>query len=586
MSLNATYRTWLFFATIPILLSACAEFPDYQWLEAPGWSRARLIGLTTTRHQAQPALSSDGKAYFLLVESVDGGSSPQLVALDQNAQPLFQETLPFFSQERIEDPRVALVNDHLIAFWVESEVLYGIPVGLDGHALGDVQLYSGSRFVDTYDIALNPNGQLNLWFSGPRSQPGLYFFDDNDGITGVDREGYNPQIEVDDQGGLHAIWLHNVPGESEHQIFYAYYPDGKFAASMENHIHSTNVSTSSGLNGPILGLDETTVYLFWSVVTRAGPSAGAVQASYTWLPYGGDAELVAPDQRFRFPDGYYLNYRAVPSEILAGERAIIADQIHPLVSRLGDLSTNTGSLTEMVVAFRVRLPYLRNKEATQTGVAFLDDRQVQSVQLLSFTPSESILPSIQTDGKGYVYASWLEGAQPGPYRVYFAGTSPQLIGILNRLTIQDYLQISAEMGFGLLSGMVLIPFPLAWGLIPALFILFTGRFRRENETFNARGTLITIGLAFIMYWVSKVITLSGITTYVPFSAWLPFIPKAWELPLRIGVPLITTLLALYVAWHTTYRRERNVPLFFILMFIVVDGLISISIYGVIFYNAV
>ncbi|MGH2582738.1 MAG: hypothetical protein ACRDFQ_07565 [Anaerolineales bacterium] len=545
-----------------------------------------MVGLTTIRRPVPPALNPDGTTYFLMVASVDGGNSPQLQALDHRTEQLWQVTLPFFSEDRIEDPRVVFVQNHLLAFWIENDILYGMSVDLDGQPLDEVQLYSGSRQVDSYDIALSPKGQLKLWFSGPRSQPGLYLFDESSGIIRVDGEGFNPQIEIDDEGRLHAIWLRNTLGESEHQIFYAFYPDGQFSASRENHIHSINVSTSSGLNGPILGLDQSTVYLFWSIVTRTGPSAGAVQGSYTSLPYGGDAASIAPDQRFRFPNGYDLNYRAVSSGINAGDRASIVDQIYPPVSRLADFSASAGSADEMVVAFRVRLPYLRNKEATQTGLAFLEQGELKSVQLLSFTASESTLPSVQTDQDGYAYVTWLEGAQPGPFRVYLASTAPSLVSELNRLSLEDYLQLAAEISFGLLSGLVLIPFPLAWGLIPALFILFTGGFRKEAEPITARGTLITLSLAFILYWISKVTTLSGITTYVPFSAWLPSLPEPWELPLRIGVPLVTTLLALYVAWRTTYRRERNVPLFFILMFIVVDGLISISIYGVIFYNAV
>jgi hypothetical protein len=52
------------------------------------------------------------------------------------------------------------------------------------------------------------------------------------------------------------------------------------------------------------------------------------------------------------------------------------------------------------------------------------------------------------------------------------------------------------------------------------------------------------------------------------------------------LPILTSLIALRVAWHFTYRRERNSPLFFLLTFIAIDGLASIAIYGVIFYGAV
>jgi hypothetical protein len=73
--------------------------------------------------------------------------------------------------------------------------------------------------------------------------------------------------------------------------------------------------------------------------------------------------------------------------------------------------------------------------------------------------------------------------------------------------------------------------------------------------------------------------------YIPFSAWIPDIPAAVALALRIAVPLLASALGLFVAYRSTYARERMQPLFFLLIFILVDGFITIAIYGVIFYSA-
>ncbi len=76
-----------------------------------------------------------------------------------------------------------------------------------------------------------------------------------------------------------------------------------------------------------------------------------------------------------------------------------------------------------------------------------------------------------------------------------------------------------------------------------------------------------------------------IRDYVPFSAWLPFIPSAFYLPLQAAVPLLITGLALAVAWRYTYGRESPSPFFFLLIYVAVDAALTMAVYGVTFYGA-
>jgi hypothetical protein len=125
---NATRPKWLFFAIISLsitALSACAEYPERLWLEAPGWSRATLISETTVRNAVRPAISLDGTYFFLVVQNENGGNSPKLIALDGKANLLWESLLPFFSVDRVEDPRIVIQGDYLLALWVENDILYG-----------------------------------------------------------------------------------------------------------------------------------------------------------------------------------------------------------------------------------------------------------------------------------------------------------------------------------------------------------------------------------------------------------------------------------------------------------------------------
>ncbi len=160
-----------------------------------------------------------------------------------------------------------------------------------------------------------------------------------------------------------------------------------------------------------------------------------------------------------------------------------------------------------------------------------------------------------------------------------------MVTALNELDKQDYGRLAADTLFGLASGALLIPFIFIFGLLPTLFIFLTGIFRKEGEWITARGTAITLSIAFILYWLSKLAVLPAMVDYIPFSAWLPDIPSWLGLALRLGLPMLVTAFALFVAWRFTYAKERMQPLFFILIFIIIDGFITMAIYGVIFYGA-
>jgi hypothetical protein len=76
-----------------------------------------------------------------------------------------------------------------------------------------------------------------------------------------------------------------------------------------------------------------------------------------------------------------------------------------------------------------------------------------------------------------------------------------------------------------------------------------------------------------------------IRDYVPFSAWLPFIPPTFGLVMQVGVPLLIAGLALVIAWHYTYGSDRASPFFFLLLYATVDAIFTMAVYGVTFYGA-
>jgi hypothetical protein len=132
---------------------------------------------------------------------------------------------------------------------------------------------------------------------------------------------------------------------------------------------------------------------------------------------------------------------------------------------------------------------------------------------------------------------------------------------------------------------MLVPLALAWVVAPLVVLGITSVIRRREESFTSPGVIISLTLAIVAYWVSKLALMPTIQDYVPFSAWVPFMPSALGLPLQVGVPVLISGLALAVAWRYTYGHERPSPFFFLLIFVAVDGILTMAVYGVTFYSA-
>ncbi|HEX9597051.1 MAG TPA: hypothetical protein VF982_09260, partial [Anaerolineales bacterium] len=103
MKSSATKRRWALLAlgVLTLLtLSACSTASaTHVWLEAPGWSRARLLGDTESGYPVLPALDEDGNRYFALAHLEANVPIIEVFALNDEMEPLWQTE---FALERLE----------------------------------------------------------------------------------------------------------------------------------------------------------------------------------------------------------------------------------------------------------------------------------------------------------------------------------------------------------------------------------------------------------------------------------------------------------------------------------------------------
>lgn len=581
----ATKSRWLFFALLALLLASCVSQPANIWLNAPGWSRGHLVGHTDVLAPILPARTVDGHFVFLLVEEGNQQQTLHFVSLDDQGIVSWDSKVPLEVSDRVSEPKIYATPSGFSVYWLQAKTLYQLQLGTDGQVLREPRALSGDLSVDHLGAAQAPDGRVELWFSLDERRGGLYRLDAQGAPQLLFETGENPSLHFDHTGALHVAWVFHEPGETDYNFFYALSPDGHFQDGDQHQVYSTRFALTSTFQGPYLGFDGQNAFIVWAELVRTGLSAGTTRARYTVLPSGG--MQAQPEEPIYFPYNYHLTYSQAGDWQHHGEVATVADQPSSRTSNLTDFyAIPQSQASPMALALRARLPYLRNKESSQVGIAYMDAAGPESYQILSFTRTYSQFPTVQSDADGYLYVAWLEAASEGGETLYFASTAPNYVAAFGELSREDYQGMAIETALGLVSGLILIFLPLIWIVAPSILLLITTPLRRETQTWHSPGMLASLIIAMGAYWYSKLAFFPWITTYVPFSAWIPVLPTSWEQPLMIVVPILITLLALWLAWNFTFGRDRRSALFFTLIYAAVDGLLTIAIYGVVFYNAV
>ncbi len=572
---------------LTLLLTACAGLPERLWLNAPGWSRAQWVGHTQTGDPVPIATDGEGRLYLLLTGGREDRLHPRVIALDRRAEVLWDRTYEAITLKWLDQPRLLWSGEGLHLFWLSDWRLYHARLTADGELLEPPALLSGEVRVGAYDVASDSEGRIAVWYSGSRRSPGLYALppDNPEGEpTLMDPEGIRPDLQYDAEGTLHSVWLHYPPGYGTIALLYAAYPRQADHPVQPVSVREISLGVGGVLEGPRLGVSQEGVYLFWTVIVRTGMEAGRAETSYVHFPPG-QPDRASPAQALTVPADYHLTYRPFPGgELKAGDRVPWGTGQRG-VAYVTEVAVVPSPGRELAIAFHARLPYLMRKERGQVGLLFFQQGAPVAYQLLSFTSVRSEHPALSRDSEGYLYATWLEGREPSGFPVYLAGTAPEMRSALRPLTPEDVGRLSVETLFGLLTGALLFPLIFVWLIPPMLLLGLTSAIWRREERLLSPGVLISLTLALAAYWAGKLAILPGIRHYVPFSAWIPFIPP-WLAPiLRWGVPPLLTGLAFLTAWGYTYRRQQPSLLFFLFIYAAVDGVLTLAVYGVLVYAA-
>jgi hypothetical protein len=175
---------------------------------------------------------------------------------------------------------------------------------------------------------------------------------------------------------------------------------------------------------------------------------------------------------------------------------------------------------------------------------------------------------------------WRDGAAGN--LVYYATTAPQARENLDSLGFDDLSSLFLTGALEAITGVLLFPLAIPW-MVVGLVILVIWRLARNEEDLTHWSSRILVAIAIISFELSKFLFMPTIVEYMPFSAWID-IPADWQLFVRIATPLVILAIALIAAeWLRRKRTPSTLPYFFTV--VVVDTVLTLSIYGVTFLGA-
>ena len=601
MMLTESRKRWVIFGLLVVMVLAAAGCasgePERLWLKTSSWSRAIHLGETRTVAPPPAVVSEDGKVHTVLFDLLDSEDPeadrervyPWLITLEEDGRIENRVNL----NVQIGTPEISRLvwdEDRFKLFWIDSYQLYLLEFDQYGQIDSEITRLSTEERIGSFDFSRNAEGNLILWYAGNRQKPGIYQLEfTGNGIekSTIDREGVRVSLIQDQAGNLHATWARYPWGYGTLGWYYGYVPEGDVTQGEVEQIFSRGVSNAVRIEGPVIGLDQELVYVYWSETIVSGLDAGNRTTFYQAFPLGAPEQAAEP-QLISVPRTDKIEPTFHTEDGLdTGPRISLEAGNFPATEALSSLHPLDGQFTETALSFRVETEYMWRESKNQVNIAYLQNGQPTSYQPLSFTSTVSYEPSLTSDDQGNLYLLWLEKKEINN-SVYLATTDPLKMDYLNQVTREDYFSLGAEMGFGILAGIVLSPFAAAvWGGLSLIALAINSLFNNfRSEKLRSLGQLLSIAGALFIFWWLKFATLPGIDEgYTPFSAWIPRMPVGLEAPLQIGVPILIGLLGLFSAWFFTYRKDTRSPIYFMLIYAGVDAFLTTAVYGILIYGS-
>ena len=561
-----------------LVFTACGAAEQRGAKASADWSRG--IPLEGNSMGSVGLAVGDEDASVHLVWPVGAGEGERIhyLHLDQSGDPIVTKDLAFPGQLR-NTRLLPAGGDNTHLFWASrssSETgwqLWHALLKSDGDLAGELTRVSFDEGeVGDYTAASdNTGGAVIAWESGNQADLHLLHMNQDGEVLSrpvtLTSQGESPNLRVDPEGNIHLVWLSGT------SFMYAEIPLDDLRADSGVPVAGITIGTGDSLTGPVLGLSDGWVYVFWSILSQSGLEAGTAHTEFAAFPSGMPGSSQSkPIWILPAEEQPYIPYRGSLSLTQYVEPPKAANESTDFIMHPAAM---TGINPELAVAVSAQ-QQLRMNAQMQIVVLLFEDGKYRGYTLASKTGQISDKPVLSVDNSGNLYLGWQEGASKQD--IYYATTEPEAVAALDGLSMGDFVYAVLEGGMESLVGLAFMPF-LGFGwLLPGLIVIGIWKLFKDEESVTQPSSWPVLIIAIIIYYSIKTITLPTIATYVPFSAWI-YIPADWELPLRIGVPITIFAISLFVAHKVSVKYSDSAVLFYVVLALT-DALLTLAIYGV------
>jgi hypothetical protein len=287
--------------------------------------------------------------------------------------------------------------------------------------------------------------------------------------------------------------------------------------------------------------------------TTAQRLAFAITDELEYQPYEGPFGI----KRLAVPIDFYSDYTYYPSA-----------PIH----REGEL------------AIAVSTPAKRRAGARQQiALAILQNGELLGFQPINASRRNSFSPTLDVDEQGYLYAAWLE--RTAVSEVFLATTNPTAAEALNMVDAADYGEAIIGVVIEALTGLILLPFALL-ALVAGFIGVGAGVWVTRSLGFESIQDLVGFSIGIVILWAVKLLMLPQITTYLPFSRFLPEFSALASLLWRLSWPSFIIGFSLFVSVRLSRRWDLPSLSVRFGLYSVLDLVLTSLVYGAILQSAV
>ena len=562
-------------AVLALMVAGCGLAPTTAPRASNQWSNGRLLGTAVLNNQL--GFQVDGRGNSTVVW-IGLEHELHLARVDERAEVVSHRTLDLHTNSPLRPQLLTDATGQLHLSWFDKEDrglrLYYARLSADGEvAQGPTALSSLEGRASSSSMVLDPIGRTVelFWSDNTPNNPGCYHaaLDWSGEVVAAAEmlipDGISPAAQMDRQGFVHLVWREE-PESEKPEFHYAIYdpqrrtlgPDIMASEPLIQMGLLGGPTAGTAFDGPWLGLDQSSVYLAWTLEVR---ERGQVQdlTFYRAFPQ--------PTLNERnLAEAFYYQPPTVTSP------AIHVQGVDP--SLTGHPRFLEGQPAHQVLASYTLVSGPGNLETYQIAAIEVGPERVERQEIVSASRGASVRPSVAIDDQGYLHLVWIDTAGFQRYQVVYASNAPQAKQTLNRITPYDVVDRVLTTTVQVLSAMFFAPVALTWMLVPLVWlIVFTVRSEAEVSDPSGRRALV---LAMLLHLGIKLFFFGDLLSRLTFGSLLS--PSLGALLGRWLLPIVMAAASAGVVWVYLKRARSQPVLLSYVIFGVIDSILTLVIY--------